>query len=39
VLTSLIEPLHQNQFVVEAGTIGLGAAQSISEFGHNMAQV
>jgi hypothetical protein len=38
VLTSLVEPLDQNTFAVQAGAIGLAAAQSLSDFGHNFAQ-
>ena len=38
VLTSLVEPLDQNMFVFEAGAFGLGATQSLSDFGHNFAQ-
>ena len=38
VLTSLVEPLDQNLYVFQAGAIGLAAAQSLSDCGHNLAQ-
>jgi hypothetical protein len=37
-LTSLLEPLDQNMFVFQAGAIGLAMAQTLSDFGHNVAQ-